>query len=176
MKAPKSARIALLTAASLIVGATTAYAATATVTSSIRFLTHITITQVTAPNFGNVSTGVVDDYTLSTAGVVTAAGGAAHLEGGTTAAGDYTVVASTAQGINIYASGYTASGGTTPSAATCKYDAGVETSCAAVGTPLAIGSPLASASLKVGLTVHADGTDADGSTKTPSFTLNVVYQ
>ncbi|HTK85047.1 MAG TPA: hypothetical protein VL625_08175 [Patescibacteria group bacterium] len=175
MKAPKSVRVALLTAASLLVGATTVYAATATVTSSIRFLTHITITQNTAPNFGNVSSGVGDTFTLSTAGVVTDTAAGAHLEGGTTAAGDYTVVASTNQAIGIYADGYTTDGSSTAQAATCKYAAGSSVTCDGVGNQVTIATPAASATLKVGLQIVTTG-GTDGVTEQPAMTLHVVYQ
>jgi hypothetical protein len=175
MKARKSARVALLSAASLLLGATTVYAATATVTSSIRFLTHITITENQAPNFGNVASLTAGTYVLNTADVVTPSGGGI-VEGGITKSGDYTVVASTNQGINIYAGGYTASGASTPSAATCKYDTGSAVSCGTSGSPLQISSPLASATLKVGLTVTTTNAGADNQTDSPSFNLNVVYQ
>ena len=176
MKPNKLRTIALLVTASFFVGIGAAYAATLVVTGHVRFLTHITITQVADPDFGSVSAGIADTYTLSTAGGVTAAGGPTHIEGGAPAAGSYTLVASTAQGINIFCSGYTAQGVSTPSALTCSYNAGAETACASGASPLAIASPLASANLKVGLKVTTTAAGTDNESDTPTLTLNVVYQ
>ena len=75
--------VALMSCAAVMFGIGGAYAATTTVTASIKFLTDLTITQVNAPNFGNVKALTAATYVLSTAGGVT--GGT--TEGGTPQAG-----------------------------------------------------------------------------------------
>ncbi len=62
--------IAALAVASAPLGV---YAATQSVTANIAFDTPLTLTKVADVNFGTVSAGVADTYTITTAGVVTAA-------------------------------------------------------------------------------------------------------
>jgi hypothetical protein len=169
--------VALLAATSALIGMGSAYAASTPVTASIRFLSDISITPVNQPDFGSVVAGVADTYTLSTAGAVTHSG-SGIIEGGSPKAGKYTVTASTHQGINIYADTY-ANGltdATVPSLATCDYNAGGSNPCDSAAHELAIASPLASATLLVGLSAAATATTNDGDTDNPSFNLNVVYQ
>jgi hypothetical protein len=173
MKPNKLRTIALLVTASVLLGAGTAYAATQTVTSSIKYLTDLSFATVLSPNFGEVKQGVVGStYTLSTAGAVTPGSGGA-IEGGTANAGDYTIIGSTGSVINITAGSYTKVGGSTPSAAVCKYNGGADVpGCSIVGAA----APGAGADLKVGLTITSDGLTLDGITDSPTFVLTVLYQ
>jgi hypothetical protein len=158
--------------AAALFGISGAYASTQVVTATIKFLTHLAITTVTSPNFGYVEAATAGTYTLNTAGLVTASG-VGLKEGGVEAAGHYLIKGSTSQAINISTSGYTVSGASTPSAATCKYGAGVETACdggIAGAAPTAGGT-----SVLIGLKIVTTG-GVDGTTDTPSFTMAVVYQ
>jgi len=42
--------------------------------------------------------------------------------------------------------------------------------------PMTVGPPGAGTALKLGVTVHADGTQVDTTVATPSFDVTVVYQ
>lgn len=172
MKVAELGKIALVAAAFTLFGVGAVYAATTTVTATIKFVSDLTITLVTAPNFGYVQAATAGTYALDTAGVVTPSGGGV-LEGGTVAAGNYLIKGSASQAITINTNGYTASGASTPSAARCKYGAGAEVACTGVAgaAPGAAGT-----TLLVGLTVTTTNAGADGATNTPSFTLSVVYQ
>lgn len=171
MKPCKFRALALLVTASTLLGMGGAYAATQTVTATIKFFSDITITPVTAPNLGYVKALTAATCVLSTAGIVTGC----TSEGGTPAAGSYTIKGSGTALINLSASGYTVSGASTPSLATCKYNgvavAGADCTGTGLTAPGAGGLPLL-----IGLTVATTALGADGQTDTPSFTLNVVYQ
>jgi hypothetical protein len=167
MKIRQLNSLILVAFVSIISGIGGAYAATQTVTATIKFLSDLTITQTTAPNFGYVKAATAATYVLSTAGAVT--GGTS--EGGAPAAGSYTLAGSATQLINISAGGYTANGASTPSLATCKYNGVAIAGADCTGAGLAASGPLL-----VGLTVTTTAAGADGVTNTPSFTLTVVYQ
>lgn len=172
MRAAEIGKIALVAAAFTLFGVGAVYAATTTVTATIKFVSDLTITQNTAPNLGYVQAATAGVYTLSTAGTVTPSGGGV-TQGGPAAAGNYTIRGSASQAITISTSGYTASGASTPSAATCKYGAGSEVACTSVAgaAPTTTGT-----TLLVGLTVTTTNAGTDGTTNTPSFSLTVVYQ
>lgn len=172
MRAAEIGKITLVAAAFTLFGVGAAYAATTSVTATIKFVSNLTITQNTAPNFGYVQTATAGVYTLNTSGTVTPSGGGV-TQGGSPAAGNYTIAGSASQAITISTSGYTASGASTPSAATCKYGAGSEVACTSVAgaAPGAGGT-----TLLVGLTVTTTNAGTDGTTNTPSFSLTVVYQ
>jgi hypothetical protein len=170
MKPGKFRTVALLATASALLGVAGVASAATVVTASVIFLTDLTVTTNSSPNFGYVKAATAATYVLSTAGAVT--GGTS--EGGSPAAGSYTIAGSASQKINISASGYSANGGTsTPSLATCKYNgvavAGADCTGAAPTAP-AGGLPLL-----VGLSITTTG-GADGTTDHPTFNLNVVYQ
>jgi hypothetical protein len=157
-----------------ILGIQMAYAATQSVTANIRFDTPLTLTKNADINFGSVSAGQANTYTITTAGSVSTTGGAGTGVPlfGPTAAGNISIVGSGAQLINISAGGYTANGGVTPANATCAYNGGAAGSCTINGAA----APAAGKTLLVGVDATADGTQAAGATATPSFTITVVYQ
>ncbi|HTK85048.1 MAG TPA: hypothetical protein VL625_08180 [Patescibacteria group bacterium] len=172
MKATEIGKIALVATAFTLFGVGAVYAATTTVTATIKFVSDLTISQVTAMNFGYVQAATAGTYTLSTAGVVTPSG-VGVTEGGPVAAGDYLISGSATQTITIKTSGYSANGGTsTPSLATCDYNSTGSQACDAgisVAAPGAAGKHV-----KLGLKVVTTG-GADGSTDSPQFTLTVTY-
>lgn len=163
-----------LALAGIVATATGAYAAVQQVTGTIAFDNAITITKNSDINFGIVLANTADSYTITTAGVVSAAGGATHLIGGTTAAGNLTIKGSATQTISIQTGGYTAASGVTPSAATCSYGGAAAVACDTAQTGLAAPTA-AGTTLLLGLTVAADGTQAAGSTAAPTFNVTVIY-
>ena len=164
----------LVCGVAIFTGGIAAYAANTTVTSSIKFLSDLTIGTTNGPNFGDVKAATVGTYVLSTAGIVTASGGGI-IEGRTPQAGNYTITVSKGGLINIFANNYLAAGGSsTPKLATCTYKGVAVAGPDCTGTGLA--PPGASSALVVGLTVTTTAGGLDGVTDHPTFTMNVVYQ
>lgn len=139
-------------------------------TSTIAFDRGLTVTPVSQINFGEVKALTADNYTISTAGVLSHTGSGA-FEGGTTAVGHLTISGSTTQGITISVSNYVANNGVTPSNAKGKYGAGVESAF-----PISGAAPGAGTALLLGVTVAPNGTQADNTTANPTFDVSVVYQ
>jgi len=148
-----------------------AEAATVSMTANISFDTPLTLTKKNDISFGTVKAGVADTYTISTSGNVTAASAGQWLYGAK-AAGNITIVGSSAQTLNISVSNYSASGGVTPANATCSYAGGSAKPCAltAATAPGNTGK-----TLLIGIDAKVDGMQAVGSTETPSFTITIVY-
>ena len=169
-KTQKFRTLALVAGVSTLYGLCGAYAAVLPVTSTIKFMSDITFVSTSGPNFGYVKAATVATCVLSTAGVVTGC----TSEGGTPAAGVYTIKGSGTGLINISANGYTLNGTSTPSLATCSYNSvavgGANCTGTGLAAPGAAGLPLL-----VGLTVATTG-GVDGTTDSPTFNLNVVYQ
>ena len=148
-------------------------AATQAISSSVNFITPLSISINNSPNFGNVALSPTATYVLSTAGSVTASGaGAATYSGSTPAAGSLKISGSTTQGITISTGSYTVSNNATPSAATCRYNGGViVTNCDAgfVGA-----APGLNTTLLIGLTI-ATSTNTSAGAATPGLTVTVNY-
>lgn len=137
--------------------------------ASIGFDVGLALTKNADINFGTVNALNASTYRISTAGTVsTVSGTGIHLYGAT-AAGNITIAGSATDGINISV-GYTANNGVTPSNAQCSYNGGAAAFCN--GNALAPGSGKA---LVVGVDVTTDGTQAAGTTATPSLTIFVFY-
>jgi len=148
-----------------------AVAATLPMTANISFDTPLALTKKNDISFGTVKAGVADTYTITTAGTVSAANSGQWLYGAK-AAGNITIVGSTTQTLNISVSGYTASGGVTPANATCAYAGGATGSCTISG---ATASGTTGKTLLIGVDAVVDGTQAIGTTATPSFTVTIIY-
>ena len=159
--------------AMIVTVAFNASAATQVLSSSVNFITPLSLSVNNAPNFGNVGYSTTATYILSTAGVVTGSGvGSAMYSGSTPAAGSLKITGSTTQGVTISTGTYTISNGVTPSAATCKYNGGaVVTACDAGFTGTA---PGANTTLLIGLTIATSSTTVAGSA-TPGLTVTVNY-
>jgi hypothetical protein len=170
VKPGRPRNLVLLIVAMIVLGAGTAWAVT-TVTSTIKFVTDLSVATVASPNLGYVKAGVTGTYALDTTGAVTA-GGTGVKEGGVPAAGHYTITGSASQAININDGNYVVSGASTPSLARCRYGAGAETSC----TNLNVAAPGGGTALFVGLTVTTSAAGADNQTDSPKFDLTIVYQ
>ena len=147
-----------------------AYAVTQSVTANIAFDNAITLTKNNDINFGLVKALTADTYTITTAGVVSAAGSGAAI-GGTPQAGSITIAGSSSQTVNISVSGYTANNGVTPQNATCAYNGGAAGSCTISGAA----APGAGKTLLVGVQAVVSGAQAAGTTAAPTFNVNVVY-
>lgn len=164
-------KYALAIAVTGVMAAGAAHAATQSVNANIKFDTPLALTKNNDIQFGTVKAGQAGTYVIDTSNAVTASSGGVWLYG-TPAAGYLTVAGSTTNAVTVTTSGYTASNGVTPSAATCKYGTGAAAAC---DSGLSVAAPGTSTPLLVGVQVVADGSQAAGSTATPSFTVAVVY-
>lgn len=166
--------IALLSAASLLIGTGSAYAVTATVTAKIKFVNPITVSETSGPDFAMVNNAVGDTYVLDTADGLTA-GTSSNIEGGTPKSGVYAITSSTTQAMNITVDTPVASAHATPSLPTCSWDGNGPAACGATdgfgGTASA-----ASTTLKLGLTMTTTAGAVDGTVENPTMNINVVYQ
>lgn len=148
-----------------------AKAATVSLTANISFDSPLTVTKKNDISFGTVKAGVADTYTITPTGEVSAAGHGQWLSG-SKSAGNITIIGSTSQTLSISVGNYTASGGVTPANAMCSYAGGSSQSCTIKGAA----APATSGStLLLGLDAVVDGTQAAGSTATPSLTVTIVY-
>jgi hypothetical protein len=139
-------------------------------TGTIKFDTPLSFSAVTDIDFGAVKAGAADDYTIDTLANVSHTGSGA-IEAGTPVAGSVTIAGSSTQPVTISASPLAADQGVSITAESGKYGAASETSF-----PIAGGAPGAGTVLKLGVTVHADGTQTDSTTARPTFVVTVVYQ
>lgn len=160
----------LAVAAAALLFSADAMAATQTVTSNIAFDTPLTISQNQAINFGTVAAGVAATYTISTAGAVTTTGG--NWLYGTKTAGNLTIAGSSNDTVSISVGSFTASNGVTPANPTCSYGGGAATSCTSAITGAAPGT---GKTLLLGIDAQVDGTQAAGTTATPSVVVTVIY-
>ena len=139
-------------------------------TALIAFDIPLSINTVSNINFGTVKAGQAGTYVMSPAGDITPSVGGV-LEGGTTAAGQLTIIGSTTQAITISDDNYINNNGVTISNAKGSYAGGT-----AKALPFNAAAPGAGTTLMLGVKVHADGTQASGATATPTFDVTVVYQ
>lgn len=152
--------------------ASAAVAATVNMTATVKFRAPLVLTKVQDIDFGFVSAGVADTYTITTAGTVTAAG-TGELLGGTPRAGNVSIKGSNSQAINISVGNYTTQNGVRTQNASCSYNGGG----AIAGCSINAGAAPTSAgkTLLVGVQAVVDGTQAEGVVATPSFDITVVY-
>ncbi len=148
------------------------WAATQSVTANIRFDTPLTITKNADINFGSVTAASATTYRISTAGAVSTVTGSGAYLFGTTAAANLQVAGSTSQLVNISVGSEVANNGVTISNEKCSYGGGAAGSCSITGAA----APGAGKTLLIGADAAADGTQTAGSSATPSFTVQVVYQ
>lgn len=149
-----------------------ALAATQNFTASVRFAAPLVLTKVADPNFGTLKAGSAASYSLSTAGVVTTSGLGEVISTTGTQSGQLTIAGSSLQTIDISAGNYTANNAVTPSNARCAYNGGGAVAGCSISNAVA---PGAGKTLLIGLDIAADGSQADGSTASPTFDVVVVY-
>ena len=161
-------------AASILASAGAAYAADQSVTANVDFETALSLTKTDDIEFGYVEALTAGVYTISTAGTVSASGIGDIVDDTTAQAGAITITGSTTQTLSISTGTYAPNNGVTPSAAYCSYDGGSAWTCDTPATGLT--APGAGGlDLDVGVTITADGTQAAGSTATPTFVVTVIY-
>lgn len=148
-----------------------AHAAMQTVTAHIAFDTPLSLVKTSDIDFGSVQAVTADTYTISTSGVVTAAGTGTSLSG-PTSAGNITVSGSTTQSVGISVGDYTSQNGVSLQNAVCSYDGSAPGSCTVASAPAAGGGK----TLLVGVDAVVDGTQVAGAAAAPSFTVTIVYQ
>ena len=167
----KTWKLGLAAVTTSILVSSAAFAATQNFSAEVAFATPLTLTKVSDMDFGVVKASTAAIYTLSTAGVVTA-NATGEVIGGTPNAGELDIAGSISQQIDITTDGLIADNGVTPTLPQCSYDGGAESACDALSAQAApgLGKPLL-----VGVTITADGTQADGTTASPTFNVNVVY-
>jgi len=141
-------------------------------TGALAFDLALSLNKISDINFGNVKAGTASTYRISTAGAVSVVSGSGAFFSGTTSAGNINISGSATQTIGISAGGLVANNGVTPANPTCAYNGGPSGSCTITGAV----APGTGKTLLVGVDAVADGTQADGATATPSFTITVVYQ
>jgi hypothetical protein len=152
--------------------ASAAFAATVNMSASVRFRAPLVLTKVQDIDFGFVSANLADTYTISTAGVVSAAGQGEVL-GGTPRAGNVNIKGSNSQAINISLGNYTTHNGVRLQNASCAYNGGSAVSGCAINAAAAPAS--AGKTLLVGVQAVVDGSQNEGVVATPSFDITVVY-
>lgn len=148
-----------------------AEAVTQSMTANIAFDTPLSLSKLSDINFGTVAVTTADTYTITTSGVVTAAGSGSRLYGAPTA-GNITVAGSATQQIDISTGSYTSDGGVTLQNATCSYDGSVAGPCTISN---AVG-PGSGKTLLLGVQAVVDGTQLAGNVAAPSFTVTIAYQ
>jgi hypothetical protein len=142
-------------------------------TAALGFDVALALTKTADINFGTVSALNASTYKIATNNALITVSGTGIGLYGTTSAGSITIAGSATDGITISTGGYIANNGVTPSSATCGYNGGGASACDA---GINVAAPGASALLRVGVRVTADGTQAAGTTAAPSFTVTVAYQ
>jgi hypothetical protein len=146
--------------------------ATQTVTVNMAFDTPVSITGTPTIQMGTVQAGVAETYTISTAGLVTAAGNSTRILYGSKSAANLTIIGSLTQAISINANNYNANGNVTPSAATCNYNSTGSAGCSTLTT---VAAPGAGKTLLVGVTAAASSAPSAGATASPTFDIVVTY-
>ena len=147
--------------------------ATQTVTTSIIFDTPLTVDGTATINFGTVTAGVAETYTVSTAGVLSAVTPANILSSTGVAAAALAVHGSTFTTINVAANYSAAANGMTLQNATCNYGGAGEVACSSITAGAA---PGASTPLLVGVSLVADNTNtANSVAETATFDIVVTY-
>jgi hypothetical protein len=154
-----------------LLAASEAWAATQSVTANIAFDTPLNLTKTADINFGTETAANASTYQITTAGAITTTVGTGAYLYGATHAGSITIAGPTADTLAISVGGYTVNNGVTPSNASCAYDGGAAVSPCSYAAAVA---PGAGKTLLLGVDVAADGTQAAGTSATPSFTVTVV--
>lgn len=142
------------------------------VTIEVTFVDPITITEVNALQFGLLDQNLASAETvvIATNDVVTDAGN--NVLGGTQLAANLTVTATAPQLVTILVDTIAAGAGYTLATFICKYHTGADTGCDGAGYTA---TTVASATLKVGVTLTGDGAAVAGPAN-GSFNVTVSYQ
>jgi hypothetical protein len=140
--------------------------------ATIGFQPTITITKNADIDFGTVRKAACN-YVIDTSGTVTGTppGNCSTLTGSPHAA-NLTIRGSSSMQVTISVGGYTADGTVTPSNARGLYNNGTEQSFPLnnVAAPTSAGK-----TLLIGTTISTAGTETNGASYAPSFTITVIY-
>lgn len=165
-------RFFLYTVGACLMLASSALAATVTMSANIKFRAPLALTKTSDIDFGVVSAGVADTYTITPDGAVSSKGKGQTLGGGAKA-GSITIAGSESQAISISTSNYGGSNGVKLQEASCSYNgSGVVSPCSMAGAKPAGKQSV----LKLGAIIAVDGTQAEGVVASPSFDIVVAYQ
>ena len=167
----KATFLAFALGTTALLGASQAWAATQSVTANIAFDTPLTLNKTADINFGTETAANASTYRITTAGVVTTTVGTGTYLYGTRQEGIITIAGPAADTLTISVGGYTANNGVTPSNASCAYNGGAAVTPCSYAAAVA---PGAAKTLLLGVDVTTDGTQAAGTSATPSFTVTVV--
>jgi len=150
----------------------TAGAATLNMSASIKFRAPLSLTKTGDIDFGTVTAGIADTYTISPDGAVTSKGKGEVL-GGSTRGGSITIAGSDAQAINVSTGNYGASKGVKLQEASCSYNGGAVVSPCSISGAKAPGKQ---GTLKLGAVIAVDGTQEADAVASPGFDIVVAYQ
>ncbi len=156
----------------LLLSAGLAAASTVTVPVRVTFVDPITISKVSALQFGSIDQNLADSESVTVAPDSTVTDPAERVEGGPQAAASLTVTATPGQVITIYVDAVVSGTGYSLADFRCNYNAGSDGACDGLGYSE---TSVASASLLVGATLTGDGT-ATASAADGSLEVTVTYQ
>ena len=143
------------------------------VVAQVAFVAPITVTEVSALQYGLISTAMVSGNTVIVPPTGAYTDATARVIGGTQAAANLTVTATASEALTVLVDNIVDGTGYALSAFQCKYDTDAAGNCDGAGLSVAVSS--ASVTLLVGATMTGDGLqssgDADG-----SFDVTVSYQ
>jgi len=167
-------RITCISAAvmALLLSAHLAAAGTVTVPVQVTFVNPISISEVSALQFGSIDQNLADSETVTIAPDSTVTDPADRVEGSPQAAASLTITTTPGKAITIQVDSVVAGAGYSLTDFRCNYNAGADVACDGVGYSE---SSVASGNLLVGATLTGDGTAvvgvADG-----SLDVTIIYQ
>jgi len=167
-------RILRLTGAvmALLLSARLAAANPVTVPVQVTFVNPISISEVSALQFGSIDQNLADSETVTVAPDSTVTDPADRVEGGPQAAASLTVTATPGQVITIYVGSVVPGAGYSLTGFRCNYNAGSDGACDGLGYSE---TSVASTSLLVGATLVGDGTAVAG-VADGSLDVTIIYQ
>ncbi len=150
-----------------------ANAETQSFTTSIRFISPLTLSDATDPDFGTFETGASGrNFILGTDGSISGSDADAYIDGAS--AGSMVIHGSAVQKIDIIAQNLVDDGGISIANIICNYGGAGDTDCgtgiAAAAEPTATGT-----SLLIGMDINTTTAHADGDTASPTFDIIVSY-
>ena len=169
---PGNSRIPYVAVMALLLLARLAAAGTVTVPVQVTFVNPISISEVSALQFGSIDQNLADSETVTVAPDSTVTDPADRVEGGPQAAASLTVTATPGQVITIYVGSVVPGAGYSLTGFRCNYNAGSDGACDGLGYSE---TSVASTSLLVGATLVGDGTAVAG-VADGSLDVTIIYQ
>ncbi len=174
LRQPGNSRILCVTGAvmALLLSAGLAAASTVTVPVRVTFVDPVTISKVSALQFGSIDQNLADSESVTVAPDNTVTDPADRVEGGPQAAASLTVTATPGQVITIDVDSVVSGAGYSLTDFRCNYNAGSDAACDGAGYSE---TSVASGNLLVGATLTGDGTAVAGATD-GSLDVTIIYQ